>query len=386
MTPSAKVSRRGMLGGGAAAAAMFAGAGAAGAAVPAAKRHGNRASGTRLITLGTAGGPTYMPGGELEGISSAVSVGDRFYLVDAGSGVLRQIRRAKLGNWRSPSAGPLDQLRAVFLTHLHSDHTTDLSALLSSGLFNGLQHADLPVKLIGPGNRGKLPPLFGPAPAPPIVAPGNPTPGTREMWDLLVQAMATDYNDRARDNRTLVPAQLIEARDVELPAWAIADPNNNHCPDMEPVDVYEDDRVKVTAILVQHAPVFPALAYRFDTDDGAVVFSGDTGPTDNLVTLAQGADVLVHEVISAEWVDQEFPHPRTPVQEAGIQHLLGAHTEAGTVGSIAERAGVGTLVLNHFVPQTWPAHKWKKAARLGFRGQVLVGEDLMEVYVGGGAK
>lgn len=386
MKPSTKVSRRGLLGGGAAAAVMAAGAGAAHAARPSAKSYGNRASGTRLITLGTAGGPTYMPGGELEGISSAVSVGDRFYLVDAGSGVLRQIRRAKLGNWQNPSGGPLDQLRAVFLTHLHSDHTTDICALLSSGLFNGLQHADLPVKLIGPGNRGTLPPLFGPAPAPPIVAPDNPTPGTREMWDLLVQAMATDYNDRARDNRTLVPAQLIEARDVELPAQVTADPNNNPCPAMEPVDVYEDDRVKVTTILVQHAPIFPALAYRFDTDDGSVVFSGDTGPTDNLVRLAQGADVLVHEVISKEWVDQEFPHPRTPGQEAGIQHLLGAHTEAGTVGSIAERAAVGTLVLNHFVPQTWPAQKWKKAARQGFSGQVIVGEDLMEVYVGGAGK
>ncbi|WP_262107478.1 MBL fold metallo-hydrolase [Arthrobacter sp. Marseille-P9274] len=194
--------------------------------------------------------------------------------------------------------------------------------------------------------------------------------------------MATDFNDRARDNRFLIPAQVVEARDVELPAWATADPNNNPSPDMDPVDVYEDDRVKVTTTLVQHAPVFPALSYRFETDDGSIVFSGDTGPCENLVTLAQDTDVLVHEVISGEWVDEYYPHPRTPAQEALVQHLLKAHTEAGIVGSIAERAGAKTLVLNHFVPQTWPKAKWKKTARKGYSGQLIVGEDLMQIFIG----
>ena len=378
-----KPTRRGILGSGFAAAGLLATAVPAEAATKQPTRYGKASSKTKLVLLGTAGGPTYMPGGESEGIASAVVVGDRYYLVDAGDGVLRQARRARLGTWEHPLNGPLDQLRAVFLTHLHSDHVTDLSVLFGSGLFNGLQKADLPVKLIGPGNRTTLPPLFGPAPAPPVVAPENPTPGTAEMWALMVQAMATDYNDRARDNRFLVPSQLVEATDVQLPDWAVADPNKNPAPPMDPVHVYEDDRVKVTASLVQHAPVFPALAYRFDTEDGSVVFSGDTGPSDNLIKLAKDADVLVHEVISGEWVQQYYPQPRTPDQEALVQHLLSAHTEAGTVGSIAESAGARTLVLNHFVPQTWPAVEWKKEARRGYSGSLIVGEDLMEIYVGG---
>ncbi|MCC5348697.1 MBL fold metallo-hydrolase, partial [Staphylococcus aureus] len=69
---------------------------------------------------------------------------------------------------------------------------------------------------------------------------------------------------------------------------------------MKPVVFYEDDRVKVSATLVQHAPVFPSFAFRFDTEDGSVVFSGDTGPSENLVRMARGADVLVHEVIATE--------------------------------------------------------------------------------------
>ena len=341
---------------------------------------GNKHSGTRVVLLGVGGGPSILPGAECEGIASALVVGDRYYLIDAGHGVLQRIRQAQLGTWQSPSDGPLDQMRALFITHLHSDHVADLASIFTSGIFNGLQRADLPVKLIGPGRRGALPPLYGPAPAPPVVSPQNPTPGIKDMWDLLVQMYATDFNDRARDNRTLVPSQMVEARDVELPAWATADPNGSPHPAMDPVQVYEDDRVKVTATLVQHAPIFPALAYRFDTEAGSVVFSGDTGPSDNLVRLARNTDVLVHEVISEEWVNAVIPEPRTPAQEAALQHLLGAHTKISEVGPLAERAGAKMLVLNHLVPQTLPSNKWK-AARHGYSGKLVVGKDLMQIAV-----
>src|SRR5699024_229024 len=106
-----------------------------------------------------------------------------------------------------------------------------------------------------------------------------------EMWDHLVSAFATDFNDRARDNRLPTPNELVEAFDIELPEALTSDPNGNPHPQMSPIHVFEDDRVRVSATLVQHAPVFPAFAFRFDTDDGSVVFSGDTGPSDNLVEL-----------------------------------------------------------------------------------------------------
>lgn len=378
----AGISRRTLL----ASLAVGAGTLAAGAA-PANATSATRGSGasssrTRLVLLGTSGGPPWWPGSEREGIASAVVVGDRYYLVDAGHGVGRQVRRARLGSWESDLDGPLDSLAGIFLTHLHSDHVVDLNNLLTEGLFNGLTRAELPVPLIGPGNRGVLPPLFGAGAEPPIVAPDNPTPGTRDMWELMVRTFATDFNDRARDNRKPVPAALVDARDVALPPETTADPNGNPHPRMSPVPVFEDDRVRVTCTLVQHAPVFPALAYRFDTEDGSVTFSGDTGPSDNLVELAQDTDVLVHEVIDRTWPEGLFPTPRDPAQEGLFQHLVNAHTTIEDVGSIAERAGARTLALSHLVPGNRPDGVWRRA-KAGFSGRLVVGRDLDVLPVGG---
>ncbi len=334
----------------------------------------------QLVLLGTSGGPPMWPGSDRHGIASAVLVGDRYYIVDAGAGVLRQARDAKLGNWSADTDGPLDALRGIFLTHLHSDHVVDLNNLLTEGLYNGLHRMDGKIDIWGPGNRGALPPLFGAPPAPPVVAPDNPTPGTRETVELLVRAFATDFNDRAFDNRKPVPDQLFEGKDVPFPAEYLADPNGNPHPRMSPIDVFEDDRVKVSATLVQHAPVFPAIGYRFDTDTGSVVFSGDTGPSDNLVELATGADVLVHEVIDTAWIDLLLPPPRNDAQEGLYQHLVNAHTTVEQVGPIAEAAGVGTLVLSHLVPGNWPEHRWYRARR-GFSGRLIVGRDLDRIAI-----
>ena len=269
----------------------------------------------------------------------------------------------------------------MFLTHLHSDHVVDLNNVLSAGLYNGLARADRPVPIFGPGNRGAVPPLFGDRPAPPVTAPANPTPGTAEMIDLMVQTFATDYNDRAFDGGSPTPAELFRGIDVPIPAQYLADPNGDPHPRMSPVCFHTDDRVRVSATLVQHAPMFPALAYRFDTDAGSVVFSGDTGPSENLVELARGADVLVHEVIDTDWVEQLLPPPRTPTQEGLFRHLIGAHTAVEQVAPIACAAGVGTLVLSHLVPGNWPEERWDRA-RGDFAGRFIVGQDLAVVDVG----
>ena len=336
---------------------------------------------TQLILLGTSGGPPYWPGSEREGIASALLVGDRYYVIDTGAGLLRQMRLAQLGNWQHETDGPLDAMRAIFLTHLHSDHVADLNNLLTEGLYNGLHRVDHKVQIWGPGNRGTLPPLFGAPPPPEPVAPDNPTPGTREVVDLLVRAFATDFNDRAFGNRKPVPNQLFEGLDVPIPAQYLADPDGNPHPRMSPVRFYEDDRVRVSAALVQHAPVFPALAYRFETDDSSVVFSGDTSPSENLIELAQGADVLAHEVIARERVERLLPAPRDDAQEGLFQHLINAHTVIEDVGGVAERAQTRTLVLSHLVPGNWPADDWQRAKN-GNSGTLVVGEDLDRIGVG----
>jgi ribonuclease BN (tRNA processing enzyme) len=198
---------------------------------------------------------------------------------------------------------------------------------------------------------------------------------------MLVEAFAQDFNDRIRDNHSPDPRSRILAHDIPLPGAIVAGANADPAPDMEPIHVFEDARVKVSAILVNHRPTFPAFAYRFDTDDGSIVFSGDTAPEPNLVKLARGADVLVHECIDRQWVHRLFPDPTDPTAAAIINHLLSSHTTIEQVGPIAEAAGVQTLVLSHIAPADNPRRRWLEAGA-GFSGRLVVGEDLLQLGVG----
>jgi ribonuclease BN (tRNA processing enzyme) len=183
-------------------------------------------------------------------------------------------------------------VRALFLTHLHSDHTADYANLLFFGLFVGLDRRSTRFKVFGPGRRGQMAPIFSlpgaPTPTVPIINPDNPTPGTRDMTGYLYQTFATDLNDRMRDNGKPNLEAVVEVHDIDIPPIAgFKSPNETPSPAMEPFKIFEDDRVRVSATLVQHAPIWPAFAYRFDTDDGSIVFSGDTARSENLIKLAK---------------------------------------------------------------------------------------------------
>lgn len=339
---------------------------------------------TRLLLLGTAGGPTWWPNTDQCGISSAVAVGDAYYLVDCGEGVGRRLQQAV-----SPASSRTvmsASLRALFLTHLHSDHTVDYPNLLLFGLFSGLDRPASPLKVFGPGRRGQMEPIFSlpgsPTPTAPIISPDNPTPGTKDMTGYIYQAFATDLNDRMRDNGKRSLEALVEVHDVDIPQIAgFKSPNETPSPPMEPFKVFEDDRVRVSATLVEHAPVWPAFAYRFDTDDGSIVFSGDTARSENLIKLAKGADILVHEVIVTRWVNGLFPAPRSVAEEGLMQHLLSAHTLVEEVGGIAEAAGAKKLVLSHIVPGNATREQLLPAGK-GFSGELVIGRDLMQIGVG----
>ena len=143
--------------------------------------------------------------------------------------------------------------------------------------------------------------------------------------------------------------------------------------------VMEDDNVKVTAVLVDHPPVEPSLAFRFDTPDRSVVFSGDTAPCDALVELAKGADVLVHEALFTPLLDQELKV--VPNASRLKAHLLASHTPVEALGPLAERAEVGQLVLTHLVPggEQITDAMWLEEASKGYSGTVTVGTDMMEL-------
>jgi ribonuclease BN (tRNA processing enzyme) len=385
------LSRRGLLKAGAgvsvaALSLMLGGAPVTAAAAPAAVDDSAVGFDTRLILLGTAGGPAWFAGSSRHGIASALQVRDLTYMIDCGDGAARQLASALMR--ASPAAHPfqlLEPLRALFFTHLHSDHVVDYNNLLLQGWTAGIGRRQ-PLDVLGPGRRGELPPVFQvpgrPHAQPDVAFPDAPTPGTVQMTDGIFRAFATDLNDRIRDYLWPDLRTLVNVRDIALPPIAgFVSPNQTPAPAMEPFQVWSDANVRVTATLVEHAPVFPSFAFRFDSEHGSVVFSGDTGPCQNLVRLARDADVLVHEVIDAAWVDALFPPPLDEATQALKHHLLSAHTSIEDAGRIAEQAGAKTLVLSHVIPHNVSDDRLRGAGR-HYSGRLVPGHDLMAIGIG----
>lgn len=327
---------------------------------------------TRLVLLGTAGGPTWYGPDSPYGIASALVVDGHAYLVDFGSGAYRQLRRAGI----KPGSE-----RALFFTHLHTDHVIDTANLLMYDP-SARKRAKASLQIFGPGRRGALPPLAKGMAGDPVIHPENPSAGTRDFIKSLLAGMAADQNLRVRHEGVPDVRGFFQAHDIALPAGIQVDPDLDAAPPMEPFVVWQDERVKVSAILVPHGIVYPNFAYRFDTADGSVVFSGDTAVNDNLLRLAKGADILVHELIDPAWVGEIVgPKPWDARKMALGRQLLETHTTPEQVGAVAARAGVKTLVLSHLVPGNTPRQRWLKAQD-NFAGRVIVGQDLMQIGVG----
>ncbi|MER6327164.1 MBL fold metallo-hydrolase [Streptomyces coelicoflavus] len=315
-----------------------------------------------LVLLGTKAGPPVDP--LRAGISSALVVDGATYVVDCGRSAVTQYIRAGL---------TLASLSGIFITHLHADHVADYYNFFLLGGSVPNQEGDRltgPVPVHGPGPAGGLPPKFGGGDAP-TVAPDDPTPGLAALTDRCHAAYAYSTNVFLRDMGIQDVRGLADVHEIELPG--VGADHTNTAPPMKPFVVMEDDRVRVSAILVPHGPVFPSFAYRFDTDHGSVTFSGDTTYSDNVITLARGSDILVHEAISVEGLQ---------APEVFVDHLLQSHVEVQKVGPIAQRAEVGTLVLSHIsevAANPIDPRKWKRWAQRGYDGRVVVGQDLRRV-------
>lgn len=362
------------------------------------KRHAAQALGTRLVFLGTTGGVTWYPQTTRASSSTALVVGETIYLVDLGQGSSSRLTEAFntepiVKGDRYCGAGSstfLRNVKALFFTHLHNDHIADYPDLLLIGPGAGLGALN-PLKVFGPCNRGQLDInktgfdesklVYTDSADPDQI---TPTPGTRQMTDLIWQAFAQTINDMTLDNAYPDFRSLVEVTEIgtELPTK-----DSPTCPVTPPFLIYPEDEigVEVWATLVDHHQVYPAFAFRFNTPDGSVVFSGDTGANTNgnLQALAWGADILVHEVIDTAWVDFKFgtnPPVGTPAY-ALRQHMLNSHTPIEEVGTVAEMCGVKTLALNHLVPGVMPMSHLQQARR-GFSGKLIVSRDLMQIDVG----
>src|SRR5499427_3464077 len=268
-----------------------------------------QASPTRLVLLGTGGGPRVTAKGRAKPATLIVANGVP-YVIDCGDGVALQLVRAGVA---------LDSLRYVFITHQHSDHNLDYGNLIYDAWAAGLKK---PVDAYGP---------------PPLAAM------TEAYWQLNRFDIETRIADEGRvDLRKLVSAHEF-AKDGE---------------------VMKNDDVRVTAARVRHPPIDNAYAYRFDCPRRSIVISGDTAVAPSLVELAKGADVLVCEAMLLAGLERLLA--KVPNAATLREHLLASHVVAEDAGRIAAEAGVKTLVLSHLVPSGDPAiteATWMEGAR-----------------------
>ena len=274
-----------------------------------------------MVILGTAGGPTPKP--NRFPAAYALVVDDDVYLVDAGNGVAQQLARAGIG---------INRVRHIFISHHHSDHDADVGTV---ALLAWATNPQLPVT------------VWGPAP---------------------IRAQMAAYREYARfdiDTRT-----ADEGRPDFDAMTRVVEFNEEGL-------LLDDGKVKVRCVRNLHPPIRESYALRFDTPDRSVAFSGDTTYSPSVVALAKGADVLVHEVMYLPALDALIASE--PNAKTLREHLLASHSTPEQVGRVATEAGVGTLVLSHFVPggPMVADETWLAAVRPHFSSRIVIAHDLM---------
>ena len=307
-----------------------------------------------LVTLGVQAGPPPVP--DKTGISSALKIGGDVYQIDCGLGSLNAFTNAGFR---------FDDLKSMFITHLHTDHIVDYYSFFLSGGYTASKDKAA-VTVYGPGPAGGLPPSEVGNPDPPTVNPAEPTPGLAATTAALLQAYAYTSNIFIRDMGTDDIGSLVEVTEIAVPPGS---DYRNRSPRTAPFPVMSDDNVTVTATLVSHYDVYPAFAFRFDLESGpSVTFSGDTTKSDNVITLARDTDILVHEAQFS--LDDAYYGDRFPPD-----YLVRSHTSAEQVGEVAAAANVKHLVLSHYSPTDLPDSDWLTEINKHYSGQVTIARD-----------
>jgi len=269
-----------------------------------------------IVVLVGTGFPRPQPG--VSGPATAVVVGSRVFLFDAGAGIQSALSAARL---------PINGVTALFVTHLHSDHTLGLPDLILDSWVMG--------------RRTPLP-AYGP-------------PGLRAMTAHILAAWAEDLRVRVAglEHETPITPQV-------------------RVHEIAPGIVYDSGGVRVTAVAVPHGALRHAFAYRIDGSGRSVVISGDTRPSPALERLSAGVDVLVHEVYASETLR---PEPR-PGGEDWPRYMHEVHTSDVELGGIAARSRPRILVLTHLIRMGASDSTLLAGVRRGgFTGRVVIGHD-----------
>ena len=273
------------------------------------------------ITLLGTGSP--IPDPNRAGPATLIQAGEENYLVDAGRGVLMRLAAAGCG---------ANMLDAILITHLHSDHITDLNDVITSAWITSFTEQK-PLEIVGPR-------------------------GTKEMVKRLLHFLSFDIKYRIDHHEDLEEPPAVNVTEIES---GVVDLKGNMKISTEPTD---------------HRPVDPTVAFRFDHGNDAVVVAGDTIPCAGLDKLCSGANGLVHTVIRKDIIEN------IPVQR--LQDVCDYHSSVEQASQTAERAGIETLVLTHYVPAfpSGQGDEWKQIASQHFSGRIELGDDLHRVEIG----
>jgi ribonuclease Z len=273
------------------------------------------------ITLLGTGSP--IPDPNRAGPSTLVRAGGQVFLVDCGRGVLQRAAAVGVG-----AAG----LSALLLTHLHSDHIAELGDVLITSWVTNFTPDPAPLQIIGP-------------------------PGTAETVQATLKAFGHDIGYRIAHHADLNAPPPIEVREhTEGSVW-------------------DRGGVTIQVAPTDHRPVAPTIGFRIEADGASVVLAGDTVPCTGLDELAAGADALVHTVIRKDILAY--------VPQQRIKDVCDYHSSVQEAAATAARAGVGTLVMTHYVPAIAPGQEeqWRALAAAEFSGQIELGDDLHRVQV-----
>jgi ribonuclease BN (tRNA processing enzyme) len=269
------------------------------------------ASGTKVILLGT-GTPNADPA--RSGPATAIVVNGSIYLVDCGPGV---VRRAAAAGLKMP------ELKRVFITHLHSDHTAGFSDLIFTPW---VLERTAPLEAYGP-------------------------PGLKNMSEHIMAAYQEDIEMRVKGLEGANPTGYrVDAHEV-LPGV-----------------IYQDANVSVKAFRVPHGSWKHAYGYRFETRDRTIVISGDTTFTRDMFEQARGADLLIHEVYcEAGFITRS---------EKWKKYHASFHTASRDLARIAAEAEPKLLVLYHVLLWGQSEQQLLKEIREIYKGPIAVGKDL----------
>lgn len=273
------------------------------------------------ITLLGTGSP--IPDPNRAGPATLVRAGGEVFLVDCGRGVLQRAAAIGVG---------ANALSALLLTHLHSDHIADLGDVLITRWVTTFAPDPVPLPIIGP-------------------------PGTADVVDAMLKAFGPDIGYRIAHHDDLdAPPPVSVQEYTDGPVW-------------------DHDGVAIRVAPTDHRPVAPTIGFRIESGGASVVLAGDTVPCESLDELARRADALVHTVIRKDLVSL-LPQQR-------IKDICDYHSSVQQAAATAKRAGVGTLVLTHYVPGIAPGQEeqWRALAAAEFDGRIELGDDLHRVQI-----